>query len=97
MTRFLWLVLLAGCADRTHLYPTTGAASAAAFCQQANCGRPTTPLMMGPLDLEILLQNYRGASLRGGGASNGASAPAPMRTGDAAGSPAMLGPAPGDH
>jgi hypothetical protein len=68
--RYLVIVALgalaaSACADRAHLYKTAGAATTAAFAAQA--GVRGAPMMLSPLDAEILLQNYRNAATRGAG------------------------------
>jgi hypothetical protein len=60
------LLLLAGCADRQHVYYKTGIAEQSAMARQAQPHEGAAPRGLDAEDAEIVMTNYRSASTRKG-------------------------------
>lgn len=89
------IALLAGCADRQHLYYKTGQSVQAAFAKQAEPREGAAPRGLDAEDADIVLTNYRSASTRKGPSGMPGAAPTVAMPGAADFGGAPLEPAGG--
>ena len=92
------ITLLAGCADRQHIYYKTGIATHTALTQQAQPHEAAAPRGLDGEDAEIVMTNYRSASTRKGQSGAGATSMPALPTSADYGSPMEApagGPPPG--
>jgi hypothetical protein len=76
------LLLSWGCADRRHLYRTTGVASQEALRRQAESRSAPSPRGLGGADAEIVTNNYHTTFRKGNASQGGGSAAAAVPGGE---------------